>query len=170
MYSLVDRIKEVSLRANGLRRKKWRYCQSTYTSGKWVDLFEITGSGVVDYLYLDCPSYASDCIFRITFDDVVWEWKCNNTKHSEIFGGDAIYGAAFDSDYNYLLVPDPNSNCVQKTIVARDIPFLTVDSTGDDLKYTNIFPGGIKFNENFKISVSTDQSYTITAHALYGIY
>lgn len=169
MHSLVDRIKEVSLRANGLRRKKWRYYKYTYTSGKWVDLFEITGSGVVDYLHLECPDYTSHCQFRVTFDDVVWEWTCSSVKDKKIFGEDVIYGVSKEDSYNKVWIPDLEENKIT-WLSSENLSHINVDSTGDDIKYYNHLPGGIRFNKNFKISVNCDNSYTITASALYGVY
>lgn len=166
MYSLVDVIKEAALRVNGIHRKKFRLNKFLRTDSKWVDLLEIEGSGVVDYLRLACIStYSSDVKFRVEFDDIVWEWDCRAVKDRSIFGGDGVLGVASNLT---VAIPDLEDNDVT-AIDSQYVHFISTDSTANDIKGYSLLPGGIKFNKRFKLS-TMNSGYEMTASALYGIY
>lgn len=168
MNSLVDKLNEINLRSSGLRRKRWYIDVYKDTKDEWVDLFEINGSGVVDYLNLSCDVASSNCRFRVSFDDVVWECGDSSMSRHQIFSGDSLFGA-YGTDLKGLVVPNYVGNSLD-VININTVRLISTDSTGDELLYNNILPGGIKFNKQFKVSVKTYGSYRLMPCALYGIY
>lgn len=169
MNSLLDKINEVVSRTNNVCRKKWTYDKTTYTSGKWVDVFEINGRGVVDFLRLYCDTYTSQCTFRITFDDVVWERNCNTGRDLYIYGENMIFGATYTDSYYRLVAPMEQGDNVSYGAI-QNVRMLCSDFEENDFSMYNILPGGIRFNEHFKISVNLDNSYPVKISALYGLY
>ena len=168
MKSLLDNINESIARANpGIRRKIWETSFYQNTQEKWVDLLEINGSGVVDYLYANCESSTSNCSFRLTFDDTVWEWNCGSSGTRTFLSENMIFGALYTDSYYRLMLPYKNELTYG---TQNDIHIIGSDFEQNKLALYNILPGGFKFNKHFKLSVSTTYAYGVNGFAHYGLY
>lgn len=170
MKSLLNILDEsISKTALGLRHKMWKQSFTDITRGQYVDLLEINGEGVVDYLMLSCDTSTSTCAFKITCDDKVWEWSASDRSQCRIFSEQAIYGTYKDSSYEYFVTPYLiNSNYV--TSFRSDyVNVKDMDSLPNKPDSYDLLTGGFRFENTFKISVMNNNGYLVYASALYRI-
>lgn len=161
MKSLIDSINRPKLED----LKTVNLYDTNSTNSQWVDVLEVNGRGVAEYLKV---SSASDYVdFKITIDGIEWKVSMTSSKSVlEIMSERMVFGAPFLSSA-YVLVRYTDGSL--RPVNCDNVKFLTKDSVpvATDTYHSNIMLGGITFNKNFKVSMYDSSGYTKTVQLVY---